>query len=389
MSHSRQRYSVQRLLAVLIKETIQMRRDRLTFAMILGIPLMQLVLFGFAINMDPRHLPTAVISADSSPFVRAMLHSMRQSGYFEFVTVTKSESEFKSQVDPDPVALLTRGEVAFVLTVPSGFTRQLLRGEQPQLLLQADATDPAAAANAVANLAPIIRQAVNQQLQGTLAPLQSGPDPFELIIHRHFNPAGVTQYNIVPGLLGVILTMTMVMITSVAMTRETERGTMENLLALPVRPLEVMIGKIIPYVLLGLLQAAIIIGVGAYVFAVPFLGAPGLLLAGIGVFILANLALGFLFSTLVRTQMQAMQLTFFFFLPSMLLSGFMFPFRGMPVWAQSLGELLPLTHFLRVVRGVMLKAAQFQQLWPEFLALGLFLLAIGGLALLRYRRTLD
>ncbi len=373
--------SLRRTWAVLVKEMIQMRRDRLTFAMILGIPVMQLILFGFAINMDPKHLPAAVYLQDQSPFTDRLIEALNQSRYFDLQARLTDGGQIQSA--------LASGRYAFVITIPEGYTRKLVRGERPALVVDADASDPAAAANALGQLQAISDRVLADQAVGSLNYLRPSPSATTWVVHRHYNPEGITQYNIVPGLLGVILTMTMVLITSIAMTREAERGTMENLLALPPRPFEVMVGKIAPYILVGLVQTAIVLLAARYIFHVPFLGERPLFAAGVAVFILANLSLGFLFSTLARSQMQAMQMTFFFFLPSILLSGFMFPFRGMPGWAQHLGEVLPLTHFLRIVRGLMLKAADWSSLWPDYAALGVFMLVVGTLAMLRYRTTLD
>ncbi|QPF73545.1 ABC transporter permease [Roseateles sp. DAIF2] len=374
-------WSWARMGAIFIKEFQQMLRDRLTFAMAVGVPVLQLVLFGYAINTDPKGLPTAVIVQDPGPMARSLVAALQNSGYFRLVASPAGEAEAD--------ALMARGELQFLVVVPPGFQRALLRGERPVLRVAADATDPAASGNAIAALQQLAGTALRADLVGALAPLQGTPPPFELRLQRRYNPEGLSRYNIVPGLIGTILTMTMVMLTALAMTRERERGTMENLLATPVRPLEVMAGKILPYVLIGYLQLAVIMGAAALLFEVPMLGSPLLLLALIGVFMLANLGVGFTFSTLARNQLQALQMTFFFFLPSLLLSGFMFPFRGMPAWAQALGELLPLTHFLRIVRGLMLKGSGLAELLPELWPMLAFLLAAGALALLRYRRTLD
>jgi ABC-2 type transport system permease protein len=373
--------SLTRIWAILLKEWIQMRRDRLTFAMILGIPVMQLVLFGFAINTDPRHLPAAVHLEESSPVIQRIVEALGTSSYFDVVMETKDARETE--------ALLASGKVLMVFSFPAGFTRDLVRGQRPPLLVEADATDPVATGNALAQIPGILERAVRESLTGPLAHLAPSADPIQLVLHRLYNPEGITQFNIVPGLLGVILTMTMVLITSIAMTREMERGTMENLLAMPTRPFEVMIGKIAPYIVVGLMQTGIILWAAEFLFHVPFLGSPAAFFLGLGLFILANLALGFTFSTIARSQLQAMQMTFFFFLPSILLSGFMFPFQGMPGWARTLGEILPLTHFLRIVRSVMLKAADSAMLWQEYMAIGLFLLFVGTIAVLRYRTTLD
>ena len=373
--------ALSRIGAVTIKETIQMRRDRLTFATMLVIPLVQLLLFGYAINTDPKHLPTAVHLEERTPIVRTMLSALGSSEYFD---ITAEIEDLR-----DSRHLLASGEVVFVVSVPAGFTSKLMRGERPQLLIEADASDPVAASNAIARIDAIMSAALRHDLRGPLASLQPEPGPVEVVVHPNYNPEGITQYNIVPGLLGVILTMTMTMITAMAMTREVERGTIENLLAMPARPHEVMVGKIAPYVGVGAVQTIVVLLTARFLFDVPFAGSLWLLGFGVALFIIADLALGFTFSTIAQSQMQAMQLTFFFFLPSMLLSGFMFPFRGMPDWAQAIGEALPLTHFLRIVRGVMLKDAAFADLAIDFAAILLFTAAVGALAILRYRRTLD
>jgi ABC-2 type transport system permease protein len=358
-----------------------MLRDRLTFAMAVGIPIAQLILFGYAINTDPKGLPTVVVTADSGPLVRSLVAALRNTGYFEVTASGATEAEAD--------ALIERGEVQFMVVVPPDFERALVRGEQPVLLVSVDATDPSASGNAIAALNAVAAQALRHDALGPLRSLSGGPPPYEVRVHRRYNPEGLSRYNIVPGLIGTILTMTMVMLTSLAMTRERERGTMENLLATPVRPGEVMVGKILPYVLIGYIQLGVILGAAWVLFEVPMVGSFALLMAMIGVFIVANLAVGFTFSTLARNQLQAMQMTFFFFLPSMLLSGFMFPFRGMPLWAQRLGEILPLTHFLRIVRGILLKGNDALQLLPELWPMLAFLAVAGIVALKRYRQTLD
>ena len=373
--------SFARFWAVLIKEFVQMRRDRLTFAMMVGVPVMQLLLFGYAINADPKALPAAVLSADNSSFSRSFLVALENSGYFRLVRDAGGEAEAS--------ALLARGDVQFVITIPPDFGRRLVRGERPALLVEADATDPAATSNALAALQQLARTSLTPDLDGPLRHLRAGEPPFELRVHRRYNPEGITQHNIVPGLMGTILTMTMVIMTSLAMTRERERGTMENLLAMPVLPVEVMLGKIIPFILVGYVQVVVILLAARYLFGVPMGGSLVLLSLVLVVFIAANLSIGFTFSTVAANQLQAMQMSFFFFLPSMLLSGFMFPYRGMPDWAQALGEILPLTHFLRIVRGILLKGNGWPEVWPELWPLLAFMLAAMGLALLRYRRTLD
>ena len=370
-----------RFLAILTKEFRQVRRDRLTFGMMVVIPIIQLILFGFAINSDPKHLPLAVIDGDTSEFSRAFIAGLENSQYFRITQRAASDREGDQ--------LLARGIVQFTLAIPSDFSRRLARGEKPVMLLAADATDPAATGNALAALAGIAQQAIGRELTGALAGLRPTDSPFEIRIQRRYNPEGLTRYNVVPGLIGVILTMTMVMMTGLAMTRERERGTMENLLATPAKPFEVMLGKIVPYILIGYVQVTVILLMARLLFDVPMVGSLWLLSLALILFIAANLAVGFTFSTIARNQLQAMQLTFFFFLPSMLLTGFMFPFRGMPSWAQGIGEVLPLTHFLRVVRGILLKGNGIADIAPHLWPIALFMAIAGTVAMLRYRQTLD
>ncbi len=375
------RFSFARMLAVFIKEFQQMLRDRLTFAMAVGVPILQLVLFGYAINTDPKGLPTVLVAQDSGPLARSLSAALQNSGYFHIRHQAASEAEGD--------ALISGGQALFMVVIPPDFTRRLVRGESSPVLVAVDGTDPSASGNALAALQSLLAQALQHDATGVLAPLHARPPAIDLRVHRRYNPEGLSRYNIVPGLIGTILTMTMVMLTGLAMTRERERGTMENLLATPVRPLEVMVGKILPYVVLGYVQLGLIMAAAALLFEVPMNGSLVLLLALIGVFMLANLGVGFTFSTLASNQLQALQMTFFFFLPSMLLSGFMFPFKGMPGWAQGLGEVLPLTHFLRIVRGIMLKGNGGLELLPELWPMLAFLLAAGAVALARYRQTLD
>ena len=374
-------FSWSRVVAVMVKETIQMRRDRLTFAMIIGVPIIQLILFGFAINTDPKRLPTAAIVADSGPIGRTIVTAMQLSNYFEIDQTANTEAIARDK--------LARGEVTYIVTIPIDFERKLVRGERPQLLVEADATDPAATSNALAALETIVRNALAEETTGPLAALSPGALPVDVVLHRLYNPEGITAYNIVPGLLGTILTMTTILMTALALTREVERGTMENLMAMPAKPHEIMIGKIVPYIGFGFLQVAVILVAAALLFSVPMQGPMSVLLSVTLLFIAANVTLGYTFSTIARNQMQAMQMTFFFFLPSILLSGFMFPFRGMPGWAQVIGEVIPLTHYLRVVRAVMLKGGGFAEVadsvWPLFAFWG----AVAAIALVRYRRTLD
>ena len=375
------RFSWNRMLAVFIKEFQQMMRDRLTFAMAVGVPILQLVLFGYAINTDPKGLPTVVVSTDAGPMSRGVLAAMQNTGYYRIDKLLTSEKEAE--------ALIESGQAQFMVVIPPDFSHRLLRGEKPALLVSADATDPSAGGNAMGALASLVPAAIAHDLPASLHGLAATQPAFEVRVHRRYNPEGLSRYNIVPGLVGAILTMTMVMLTALAMTRERERGTMENLLATPVRPSEVMVGKILPYVVMGYLQLGVILIAAFTLFEVPMVGSMGLLLALIGVFIVANLGVGFTFSTVAKNQLQAMQMTFFFFLPSMLLSGFMFPFRAMPEWAQYVGEILPLTHFLRIVRGILLKGNTAGQLWPELWPMLIFLLVAGTVALKRYRQTLD
>ena len=374
-------FSLHRFIAVLTKEFVQMRRDRLTFAMMLGVPLMQLVLFGYAINLDPKGLPTAVVTAESSTFSRSLTRALENTGYFRVVATPATVAE------ADRLVLL--GKVQFVLQVPEDFSRRVQRGNDAVVLLVADATDPAATSNALAALQQVSLTGLDHDLVGPLAQRKAGAAPFEIRVHRRYNPDGITQYNIVPGLMGVVLTMTMVMMTGLAITRERERGTMENLLATPATVLEVMTGKIVPYILIGLLQVTIVLVLARALFSVPIQGSITVLYLSVLLFIAANLMLGLTISSVARNQLQAMQMTFFFFLPSMLLSGFMFPFRGMPGWAQLIGEALPLTHFLRIVRGVLLKANGWAEIWPEAWPIALFGFVIMAIGLRTFRSTLD
>ena len=375
------RFSFARTWAVFVKEFQQILRDRLTFGMAVGIPILQLVLFGYAINSDPKQLPTAVVTAEQGPLVRSLVTALQHTQYFRVVQTGGSEAQADEA--------MARGQVQFIVVVPPGFERDLLRGQRPTLFVAADATDPAAAGNAIAALGNLAPRALAHDLQGALRPLAGTPPPYEVRVHRRYNPEGLSRFNIVPGLIGTILTMTMIMFTGLAMTRERERGTMENLLATPVRPAEVMLGKIAPYVVIGYVQLMVILGAARVLFAVPMVGSRPLLGAMIGVFIVANLAVGFTFSTLARNQLQAVQMTLFFFLPSMLLSGFMFPFFGMPKWAQFIGNVLPLTYFNRLVRNIFLKGGEWGDLWPNIWPMMIFTVVVMTIATLFYRKTLD
>jgi len=373
-------FSWQRFLAITLKEFTQMKRDRLTFAMIIGIPLIQLLLFGFAINMDPKKMPTVMVMADESVLTRQLIVGFQNSKYFKILDKNKNQKEADE--------LLRRGDVQFVFYFPPDFTTKLIRGDKPELLVEADATDPAATSSALTAVSEIVRL-FSKNLAGSLSYLSVPELPINLILHSKYNPDRITSYNIVPGLLGVVLTMTMVVITSLAITRERERGTMESLLAMPVYPLEVILGKLVPYIVVGYIQVILIVLAACFVFNVPLKGSLILLFLSCLPFIAANLAVGLTFSALARNQLQAMQLSFFFFLPSILLSGFMFPFQGMPEWAQVLGSALPLTHFLMIVRGIMLKGNGFFDILPSIVAIFLFLIIVMMIGMKYYRQTLD
>ncbi|WP_035061317.1 ABC transporter permease [Andreprevotia chitinilytica] len=374
-------FSLARWWSIVLKEFLQLKRDRLTFGMIVGIPIMQMLLFGFAINTDPKHLPTAVIAADHSEFTRSYIAAMQNSSYFQIVAELPNEEAGR--------AALAQGKVQFVLNIPAGFTAQLLRGERPSLLVEADATDPTATGMALAALPQLVQSVASKDVTGPLAALAAKPQPFDVQVHRLYNPEGISQYNVVPGLMGVVLSMTLVMMTGLAMTRERERGTMENLLATPVKPIEVMTGKIVPYIAIGLLQSTIILLGARFVFHVPFAGNLLAVYCAALLFIAASLTVGITLSSFARNQLQAMQLAVFYFLPNMLLSGFMFPFAGMPKWAQALGNILPLTYFNRLIRGILLKGNSWPDLWPHIWPLLLFTALVMTVAVKFYRKTLD
>jgi ABC-2 type transport system permease protein len=371
--------AISRTVAMVIKEFVQLRRDRLTFATMIFIPVMQLLLFGYAINTTPRHLPTAILMHEESDLARSVLAALNNTSYFAITRLARTEAEMDHW--------MRAGEVLFGVEIPAGFERGVRRGDRPALLVAADASDPVAAGTALSALEGVVRTALarDRGLPDTTA----APAAFEIRQHRRYNPAAVTSLNIVPGLLGTILTMTMLIFTALSVTRELERGTMESLLAMPIKPLEIMLGKIAPYIFIGFLQAALILVFAMTLFAVPVEGSMALLAALTTLFIATNLSIGYTFSTIAQNQLQAIQMSFMFFLPNILLSGFMFPFAGMPRWAQWIGELLPLTHYIRIVRGIMLKGATLYDLQTEALALaGLMLLAM-TLAVRRFRRTLD
>src|ERR1700688_1103224 len=366
-----------RSFAMVIKEFIQLRRDRVSFAMIVMIPVMQLLLFGYAINTTPRNLPTAVLLQEDSDLARSILKALENTAYFHFTREVHDVAEFDN--------LLLSGKVLFGVEIPRGFERAVRRGDHPALLVAADATDPVAASSALSALGTVVQTALEHDLFAGDPPTM----PFEIRAHARYNPAASSRLNIVPGLVGTILTMTMLIFTALSVTREIERGTMESLLSMPIKPVEVMFGKIMPYVLVGFVQGSLIIGIAVLLFGVPVLGSLPLLALLSTLFITTNLSIGYTFSTIVQNQLQAMQLSMMFFLPSILLSGFMFPFAGIPVWAQYVGEGLPLTHYLRIVRAIMLKGASLQNLQYDTIALvGLMLLAM-TIAVTRFRRTLD
>jgi len=370
-----------RMWAMIVKEFVQMRRDRMTFATMLFVPVLQLTLFGFAINTDPKHMPTAVLVRDEGPLTRAVLQAMKNTDYFDFREQVRSSDELDR--------LVRSGTVQFAIEIPANFERDVRRGDRPAILVIADATDPVATGTAISAVQGVIDTALRRELRGPDAPVMKAQSPFEITLQRRYNPEGITQYNIVPGLLGVVLTMTMMMFTALAVTREIERGTMESLLSMPIKPVEIMIGKIAPFVLVGFVQMTIILCAAHYVFDVPILGSVPLLITLSTLFAASNLAVGYTFSTVAQNQLQAVQMTFFFFLPNFLLSGFAFPFRGMPHWAQWIGEVLPLTHFIRIVRGIMLKGNGFADMRLDVVALAIFMFVAMALALFRFRRTLD
>jgi ABC-2 type transport system permease protein len=375
------RFSFTRLWGLVRKEFIQLKRDRLTFAMLIGVPILQLVLFGFAINTDPKSLPTAVLQKEISPFTRTAMASLQNTGYFRFTHRIQSRAEADQ--------LLKTGEVIFVLTIPENFSRRLVRGEGASILLEVDATDPIVASNAIFAAEQAIRQGFEHDFKGPLAYLAAAPPAFSLDVHRRYNPESITQYNTVPGIIGVILTLTLVIITGISLSRERETGTLENLFAMPLLPIEVMLGKIIPFIIGAAVQVAIVLAAARFIFDVPILGSLWILSIGVVIYIAANLSVGFTFSTIAKTQLQAVQMSIFFFLPSILLSGFMFPFDGMPGWAQTIGHGLPLTYFLRIVRGVMLKEAGLAEIWPHIWPLMIILMVVMTVALRRYKATLD
>ena len=377
------RLSFARIAAVMVKEFTQLRRDPITLRMILLLPILQLLLFGYAINTDPRHMPAAVVAHDHSRLADAVVSTLEQTTYVDVKYLPRSEAEMDS--------LMRRGKILLAVTIPPDFSQRVLKGERAQILAEVDATDPMAAGGVAGAVAALPSFAFREELKGAAA-RPTGLPPFEVVVHRLYNPEGITSYNIVPGLLAIILSMTLVMMTAMAVTREVERGTMESLLATPATALEVMIGKLVPYVMVGLVQTAVVLVMAKVLFAVPLAQtAAGWIALSVGIvlFITSNLALGYLISTLVRSQLQAMQISMFYMMPSLFLSGFMFPFLGLPRWAQAIGEVIPITHFLRIVRGSLLKGQVLADMGPDLLVLGVFLIAVAALTVARSRTTLD
>ena len=374
-------FSLRRTLAIMVKEFRQLKRDIVTLRMIVFIPILQLVLFGYALNTDPKHLPAVVLAQDHGPIVRSLITGLRNTDYFAI--------DYEVQTEREALTLVQTGKAQFIISVPENFSRDLVRGDRPELLIEADATDPVATAGALAAVNGVLESTARKDFKGPLASLRREPPPIDVRLHRMYNPEGFTRFNIVPGLIAIILTMTGIMMTALAVTRERERGTMENLLAMPVRPLEVMIGKIAPYVIIGYIQSFIIVVVAKFLFDIPIIGSLWLLSGTLLAFITCNMAIGFTLSAAAENQTQALQMSLMVTLPSIMLSGFLFPFRGMPLWAQVIGTAMPATHFIRISRGILLKGNGPLEVWPDFWPLLVFVLVITIIALNRYRRTLD
>lgn len=375
------RFSFPRFWGLILKEFTQFRRDRSTFAMIIFMPIVQLIIFGLAINANPKHLPAALLNSDNGVFSRTLIHGLENTDYFKFDHYPATED--------DASKMIARHEVLFSLNIPSDFSRQLVRGKHPQALLEVDGTDPVSVAYAVAASNGLMNSVFQYDLVGPLQSLRPASNPAQLVVHTKYNPTAITQYNIVPGLMGTLLTMTFVMVASMALTREREHGTMETLLSTPIRPLEVIVGKAVPFIVVGYLQVMVVLLIAILFFKVPMIGNPFLLLLVVFPFVLANLSVGITISTMAKTQLEASQTSIFFFMPSMLLSGFAFPFKGMPLWAQWIGNVLPLTHFINIVRGLMLKGIDFADVWVDLWPILLFMLVMLMIALKRYRKTLD
>ncbi|KTD40252.1 ABC transporter permease [Legionella parisiensis] len=353
--------SLTRLGGLIRKEFILVSRDRGTIAMLVILPIMLLILFGFAIEFDPKHLPTTIISYDNSPLTRSYVSSLEASGYFK--VIYEGFDENKRNED------FANGKISFAFTIPPNFTRKYVRNENPQLLVEIDGSDPGSSASALSNALPILNQTLdrfNKQGLGFSSTTHSNRS-VDLITHRLYNESNISSYNIVPGLIGVLLTLTLVMLTSTAITSEKETGTMEMLLSTPLKPLEIILGKVIPYIVLGYLQLTSILIFGKVLIHIPTEGSILLLYIAVAPFLIANLMVGMIFSTIARLPMQAMQLSVFFQLPSMFLSGYIFSFYGMPTWAQFLGYCLPMTYFTRIARGILLKGNTLSQIVPNIL----------------------
>lgn len=375
------RFSWQRLIAIMKKEFIQLKRDRGTLGMIVMLPIMQLLLFGYAINTDPKNLPTAIISEDNTFLTRSIVSGLQNSEYFKITHLVSSDEQGNK--------LLRRGQVLFVVSIPDNFTQNVIHGEKPEILLQTDATDPTAVSGAVSSLNGIIDKVIQENMKGNIAYLKSQASAFSIIVHKLYNPEGFTKYNIVPGLIGLVLIVTGVMVTALAITRERERGTMENLLSMPIKPIEIMVGKIMPFVFIGLFQVGIVMLMAYFLFSVPFWGSVWLLFLCSLFFIVCNLAIGFLISTIAKNQIQALQMSIFVILPSIVMTGFMFPFQGMPVWAQIIAKCIPLTYFLSVARGIILKGAGFADIFPDLWPLGVIIAVLTIITMKAYKNTLD
>ena len=373
--------SFKRMRALITKEFIQILRDKSTFGMIFMMPILQLLLYGYAINTNPKMLPTALVAADQSVYVRSITTALQNTGYFKITEQPATEAEAETLMD--------KGEVQFIINIPPQFTRSLLRGEHPSILIAADATDPVAIGNALGSVGRINQTALERDLKNAPESLQVRAPPYDIRLHARYNPEALTAYNIIPGLIALLLNMTLISMTAVAMTRERERGTLENLLAMPAKPIEVMLGKIAPFIIIAYLQSFVILFVAHVLFGLPVEGNFLLLLMGLSVYIVANLGIGFTISTFATNQLQAMQMTFFYFMPSLLLSGFLFPFRGMPMWAQTIGETFPITHALRIIRGVVLKGIGFDAVWTDTWPMLVFMVFIGFIAMKRYRETIE
>lgn len=350
-----------RIFGLIRKEFIIISNDRGTIAMLIVLPIMLLILFGFAIRLDPKHLPTAIISYDHTPLIRSFISNLEASQYFKITDTSNNERKKNEE--------FASGRISISITIPQNFTREYVRGENPQMLVEIDGSDPGSSATALGNVQPILNQAIKQFSKNGLgfrARNQSSRD-VNLVIHRLYNESNLSEYNIIPGLIGVLLTLTMVMLTSTAITSEKESGTMEMLLSTPLKSTEIILGKVVPYVLLGYLQLTSVLIFGKLLINLPIEGSLFLLYLAAAPFIIANLMVGMIFSTIAKTPMQSMQLSVFFQLPSMFLSGYIFSFFGMPLWARAIGYCLPMTYFMRIARGILLKANSFAQIVPNII----------------------